>query len=657
MIAEQQNIDGIRDYMLFLKPFTDNADISFCRWDCGGNTLKEAVRDLQRIVGQQRHWRAVVLCEETCITQRNPFDVVKFSEKDGIFGKGKDRKTFREEKFRAFEEAAAQPLTRLMTWLCEDPVVSFPKEGQENAFDPDSDPEYAEYLAEMKKKLDLRAEIRSANQGSVSIALPEEILCIALRTRNMEVDTIPSSWKTHLETEYSRFYDWNMYFDKMRYLIFDILPANRSGYRADRFRFLYTVIVLASHDLPGGSMQPNRVYRLICENNNEALTRIVSIYDSKLKITEEKLERIQEKIKGQKPKKISDYQASRIFTSNISISVPVHTEFDEKDLTMNPRKIGLADGCPSDEYGIWQEGYDRARNKLAFARRLPKRVIRKAAYDMRALDSVDTDHVHELTEFQVSDIKNHIGQEEMAMAGTVPQLMPAASGEEKLEESDRTARRMIGTRMNRKKTIGLGVLMLALFAAGSLPFLINNGPGRSLSGALCCILAGAAAVAACGFFCLLFLRSKITGLMENFNTMVLEVCHDMEQQPKKAGTYLSHACSVMRGYSALKYLREHESPKEEQLKILQKHRDAIQSVRADLREMFPDYISELPENESREIQPYDYNYRLLADFRYPVPYTANMKKDIEFIRKGSFVTVPVEFIKKISVRREELYDD
>ena len=53
---------------------------------------------------------------------------------------------------------------------------------------------------------------------------------------------------------------------------------------------------------------------------------------------------------------------------------------------------------------------------------------------------------------------------------------------------------------------------------------------------------------------------------------------------------------------------------------------------------------------------YLYDFSRAVDFPYPVPYSEGMKCQIEFMQPGSTVQVPVNFVKRITVRREELYD-
>ena len=230
VIAEKEHIDSIREYEVFLKPFIDDAHVEFCEWRPEEDTLADSVPHLVETVARERDWRAVVLCDTVGMERKNPFNRVEFTPPVFIPLDSEDEEEVREHrrqyleqlkqaKFRSFDQAARQPLTRLMTRLCAGPLVT---RGKNNAALEDMD--FAEYLAESTRKQELREQIIAGEKPGIS--LPSEVLCVAKRTYTEQEYDINTSWASHEDLQYSRFYDWNLYFDKMRYLIFDILPQS-----------------------------------------------------------------------------------------------------------------------------------------------------------------------------------------------------------------------------------------------------------------------------------------------------------------------------------------------------------------------------------------------------------------------------------------------
>ena len=91
------------------------------------------------------------------------------------------------------------------------------------------------------------------------------MICVARRTYTQRSEEIHSAWGEHVEQQYRRFPDWNLYFDKMRYLVFDLPPENYQSYPFDYLRLLSSLMLLAGQEIPGGCLRPGRLYRLECE--------------------------------------------------------------------------------------------------------------------------------------------------------------------------------------------------------------------------------------------------------------------------------------------------------------------------------------------------------------------------------------------------------
>jgi hypothetical protein len=100
--------------------------------------------------------------------------------------------------------------------------------------------EREQYRCELKMKEMLRREF--ADDSSLSISYPKEIYCISKRTSENGFFNPEAFWNTRSKNEYSEFCDRNMYFDKMRFLVFDLLPEKHKDFRCDKIRFLSTFL-------------------------------------------------------------------------------------------------------------------------------------------------------------------------------------------------------------------------------------------------------------------------------------------------------------------------------------------------------------------------------------------------------------------------------
>ena len=74
VIAEKNHIDAIREYDIFLKPLIEKSDVHFCEWRPEEDTLTYAVPKLREVVGNREEWRAIVVCDERGLREKNPFD-------------------------------------------------------------------------------------------------------------------------------------------------------------------------------------------------------------------------------------------------------------------------------------------------------------------------------------------------------------------------------------------------------------------------------------------------------------------------------------------------------------------------------------------------------------------------------------------------------
>lgn len=695
IIAQQEVIDSIEEYHIFLSPFTEKSKVKFCAWDteCTSDLLTDMVPDLIDTVGSVREWRALVICDERGLNRKNPFDLVEYQRpKRKIVPREKPNISelepledylarVQEQKFQAYDEARKQPLVRLMAYLCRMPIVS-PMEEEEAplnrgtngipAAHKENPPDYDDYRSESARREALefqeysaegarREELLGGITGDtpLEIATPTEVLCIARRTWEVSEYEINQAWTPHLELQYSEFYDWNLYFDKMRYLIFDLLPRNNKNYTSDYIRFLYALLLLANHDIPSDSMQPNRVYCLNCENDDKALNHLMQQYDAKLAATAEMLSTRQHKLELKSKAHLTDREVEEIFFSNTAVPVVVSGNEADRSKFAVSVKPGLFTDTPDSEKYEWVRYYDTAKNELAHYLRQHPRALKRAAEDVHNLDQVDTERAPLLNSYQREDLAEHIGKEENAMV-QVPTVNVGSAKDflKKTDQANAAVQREIETRMTQHTALLLGGIALALMLLGFVPMLvgqIRNSAGNVLIsiGIMLISLLGLGVV---GFGCLWVLRSKLQARYRWFDRKMAEVVEEVDNALSLFSEYLSHACNVMRGFSVLNYCNEFEDPDTTQIHILKKHILDIQAARANLRESYGGFLGVQSREPDEQVTAYDYNFERAVDFSYPPPYTEAMKCEIEFMQPGTNIQIPVNFIKAITVKREELYD-
>lgn len=651
VLTEQLHLDGIAEFRTFLEPFLNCPNIAFCRWLPEGNTLAEAVPDLTATVARHEQWRIVVVCPDDRIDRKNPFDLVSWEPPtaDREWEQAEYLRQLRQAKSRAYAQAIRLPLTKLMTWLCEAPMVT---EGLNNA---ETDPEFAAYVEDSLEKARLRRELLD---GFVpEFTLPAEVICLSMRCCSDSTYDIRTSWSRKQDSLYSRFYDRNMYFDKMRYVVFDILPKNHRNYTFDYIRFLYTLMLLAGNETPQSSLNPNWVYTLECDTDEAALRDLLGRYDSKLASTEAFISHQYRELAKKDQPRLSDKEAKGLYCTNMAVPVPNTSDFDRETLYASSRGIGLAGNCPSDEEGVWGSRYRASRRALGKFLKTPGRSLRKATAQLRRMTTADLDQAGRLNEYQLEDVAEFIHDEELQMIATpTSNLTDPESYTDQLEAQNKRLVDVMERRMTRNWTIALGIASLVCYIIGFLPmFFSNHGTEQETDIAWSFFGIGAGALLAIAFIALFFLRHPVKAGYRSYNGIMRNIENEIDGSLRQYSLYLGHACNVMRGYSVLNFRSENEQHDVTQMRIYRKHLADIEKLRLELSDIFGPFLPAVP-MEVDISKGFDYDFTRPVDFPYPMPYSTDQNTCIDFLQKGNQVDVPVDFVRDLRIRREELYE-
>lgn len=652
VILEQEHLENIRQYRNFLAPFLDNDQIVFCRWRPEGQTLLETVPELCDQVARQEHWRAVVVCDEAGLEKQDPFDRVEHCDPPCPAEMSREEylPLRRQARIASYEKAAREPLARLMTWLCQSPMIS---EEPEDAASWDL--EFVEYQAQAQAKESLRRKILGDYVPQVT--LPEEIICVAKRCCDRERHDIRVAWDQKDELQYSRFYDYNLYFDKMRYLVFDILPKNHRNYTFDYIRFLYAMMVLSANEVPQGALRPNRVYVLDCHNDEEALRRFLGSYDAKLEATRQAIGAKIQKLRAAEKPRLSDRDAETIFCSGVPVPVNAVQEFDTSELFIRPDELGLATDCPTSERRMWMAGYDGSRKALNKYLRIPRRALRRTVGEMHRLEQVDLSVADGLNGYQLEDVEEYVSREELKMVELrLTDLYDVGRYDKELSAQNKRVHTIIERRMTRKWTCILGGASLGMYLTGFLPMFLSN--FRAANGtlfSLLFLLGGGALMAGAALVALFGMRIPVRMGFSNYNGIMDGIVDEVEGSLVQYSRYLSHVCNIRRGRAVLNYRKDTADPDTLKIRILKKHEMDVICAREEFHDVFGAFLPK-GKVETEGVKAYDYDFSRPRDMDYPMPYTEAQRARIQFLQKGAEVDVPVDFIRSMTIRREELHD-
>lgn len=692
LIAEKEHIDAIRkENKLFFEPFLNSKDLAFCCWNPLGRTINEAVPELLDTVGREKQWRAVIInnCSEETVKTRNPFDSADDSVIKSITTPSQqpnDGETSDEwiSKWEIYFEALTKaknemyrntlelPLQKLATWLCfrpEDYILNDVKDKQSihewaleclegDEIKPSTRLEILErnqYKCELRLKESLRREFM--DDKYLNIAYPSEVHCISTRTTENTFFDPDVYWNIPSDNDYSAFADRNMYFDKMRFMVFDLLPETHRNFRTDYIRFLASVLIFVSNPTPISAMQARRLYLLEAETDETPLRILVNSYNKKLESTAEVIENEMERIRNEIPSELTDKVAESLFCTPKDVAVLLDESCDtEKVFAKN--NYGLSYDCPENEHHKWNREYDSSQKELAYIIKQQSRAVKKSVNQAHYASEVIDVNINRLTPLQIDDVKDYTNNSENEMVASIPpDFSDISKYTDRMAEQSENVKKVLSRRMSRKVTIVLSAVCLVLYLICYLPFFFtNNSTPVTVSTAILFTAAMLGLLASIMFITLFFLRSSVKKAVKAFNDTARGVINDIETYLKKVSKYLSAMCSVRRGFSVQNHANKNVDEFTKSLRIRRKHLEDIRKKRAQLLEDYEEYFDDKKYCDEVMSRPYDYNFDLQMEYDYAAPFLAGDVRQIEFMNSGNYVTVPSSYVTKISVRMEGIYD-
>lgn len=119
---------------------------------------------------------------------------------------------------------------------------------------------------------------------------------------------------------------------------------------------------------------------------------------------------------------------------------------------------------------------------------------------------------------------------------------------------------------------------------------------------------------------------------------------------------MSASCNVRRGHAVKNYADKNIDQFTKSLRIRKKHQEEIRKIRAHLAENYNDYLAGYSYCDEAMSRPYDYDFDQTTEYSYPAPFLAGDCRQIEFMSSGNLITVPLSYVKSITVRMEGIYE-
>ena len=692
LIAEKPYIDAIRlENKLFFEPFLENKELAFCYWDPEGQNLQDSVPELIATVGRKKEWKAVIIhnCTDEQAKQKNPFDIVDCSELCDLTEPSQNPEAeqhwddweeswcsyynlLKEKKEAVYRKSLELPLQKLTTWLNFRPTdfvlndvdekddihewaLNEISEGEINPLIRLEKLEREQYRSELRMKEVLRREFIADN--TLSIAYPKEIYCISQRTSANGFFDPKSFWNTRSKNEYSEFCDRNMYFDKMRFLVFDLLPETHKDFRCDKIRFLSTLLVFATNTVPSSTMEARRLYVLECENDDTPLFTLTTSYDKKLAATYEVIDNEIERIYSEIPGELTDKVAESLFCSPMSVEVRLDENCD-LDALYPEDDFALIPSSPESEVENWKESFKGVQKSYENIIRQQRRSVKKGIDKLNLSSELSEANISRLTSFQLDDIRDYTENAENEMVASLPpDLADVSKYEEMMLEKADEVKNVLAKRMSKITAAVVSAIILLLTLLLYAPFIVANlstpetvAASLGMLGVILAILAAALVIT------LIVLKLPLREAVKDFDSTMHSIVDEINDGMRRFSKYFSLSSSVRRGYKVKRYAEKNLDEYTKSIRIRRKHQEDIRKKRAELEEMYLEFIGDSKYYENTMIQPYDYDFDKKVEYEYAAPFLAGFCRNIDFLEKGNHVEVPSGYITDISVRMEEVYD-
>ena len=692
LIAEKQYIDAIRlENKLFFEPFLKNKELAFCYWNPEGQNLIDSVPGLVDTVGRKKEWKAVIInsCTDEQAKKKNPFDVVDCKE---LFDLNKPNQcpengeswdsweeswksyyaALSSKKEEIFKNALKLPLQKLSTWLGFRPADFI----LENINEKDDVFEWAlneigevevnllsrlekvereQYHNELKLKEILRREF--VNDSTLSIAYPKEIYCVSRRTSEDGFFTPDYFWNMRSQNEYSEFCDRNMYFDKMRFMVFDLLPETHKNFRYDRIKFLSTLLVFATNTVPSSTMIARKLYVLECEHDDAPLITLATSYDKKLAATYEVINNEIDRIYSEIPGELTDKVAETLFCSPMNIEVKLDENCDF-DALLAEDEFEFLPSSPDSEVANWKSTFKNAQKAFGYIIRQQRRAVKKGVDKLNVSCELSGTDVSRLTPFQLDDIRDYTENAENEMVSSMPEDLAAMSKyEARMKEKADLVEKNLAKRMSKLSVIITTAMLVLLTVISYAPFLVTNLSGGVLASFSIGILGVVLGVLVMVLIItLVLLRLPLLTALKDFNDTMQDILCDINSSLKRFSGYFGYLCNVRRGYKVQRYAEKNLDEYTKSIRIRRKHQEDIRKKRAELEEIYQEFIGDSKYYDNTMIQPYDYDFEKRVEYSYEAPFLSGFCRNIDFMEVGNKVEVPSGYITRVSVRMEEIYD-
>ncbi|MBQ6932829.1 MAG: hypothetical protein IJN37_00435 [Clostridia bacterium] len=636
IIQNKKTAEAFSKYQPLFTEALNNNRIGVCKWVESGTTLETAVPELAELTNDKQDWRAIVVMTEDELAmknferdERNPFDFKVNSEMD---------ETVRESEI---------PLIRLTHMLggVPAPELKFVSEkiieehkAPRVVYRPVVDKEQEEAHKQLSKKYKFDGN------------LPSSIILITIRTDYEQKDVIDHVWTSHRESNASEFWKRNHYPANCRFLVYDFVKKGPVQRSADEFGFWMSVLLLATNVTDSGTLQAYRLYKLNTKINKDLMRKNFLDMAVRLKSARHIIEKeIKKDIAGQ----VTYEEVLPEYRMEIPVNI---TTPKMEDCGVKTGGFKLLSKGPRTDLGMWNNRQRAAEEALETSVRKADRTLDQTADKMRELCVFTEEEVSALSKYQREDMTRETGDiynKIVTEQGDLPTVKITSN--KQMKAAAEAVKETLKGRVAEKpaySVLGIALALILLFQLPSM-FVGKTSFMSVLVSAAVMFLIVLFAV----FINLSWQKAKLDTLMNRYNTLVKAAFARLIASASDYSTYLSDIASHSRGHSYLDLSGRKKHKMDNKHAVKYKHIKAINILLAKLRTWANAY------HLRADLDNVDIDENVQVDISVPPAksgmYTFETGNSYQISVNNSGVKIysPFEFVEKLEIIREELYDD
>ena len=605
-----------------------------------GTSIDTAVPDLTSIINDKQEWRAIIIriedeshMKEFPSDPQNPFHFNMNRNASDIISE------------------SPVPLVRLTQMLggVPSPDIKFereqiyePNKAPHMIYNPVSDPDEDETYKRLTEKY-----FHNSNP-------PTEIVMISLRKkRDKRVERVKEAWRTQKESGSSDFWKSNRYPSICRFLVFDVEQQGSTKESADMFNLWTSVLLLTTNKLDPNIIQAYKLYNISVLFNVEAMVTIFRRTVNRLLIARQF---ITEGIKQ---------DAMRLAMGenelpDFRMDVPVEFRTPRNvDFHVRTKPFKFVSRSTNSDVNKWEEMKLSVEVGLRTVFRDIERNLDQTVDRMRDYFTYSEGEVVQFNKYQLEDFNNELANvyaDIMEQQQELPKTESFVSKE--LLPFAKKVKDKVLSRITKQQTLCLLAIVASLSLLSVIHpalFYIHHGYGTVWSIVVVFVVFFGVPVFI-GFLAILFQKSKLQKCVDEYNRGVNRTLVKLSKNTALYSKYMSAIISHSRGRSYLGLMNEDMHSKDNSYASKQRH---IQSING-----FLQYINDLSiafyipfEMETTGDDDITVDTEIAPNINSFYTFESEMNYQIPINTMGDVVYSPFEFVEKLQIVREEIYDD